>query len=204
VTTRISPYDAWQRLLEGNERFVSGDSRHPNQNASRRSELVHAQNPFAVIFGCADSRLAAEIIFDVGLGDVFVVRTAGHVIDDAVLGSLEYAVSVLRVPLVVVLGHDNCGAVTAAKEAVETGEVPQGHIRDLVERITPSVLGALREDKTDVNDMVVEHAKQTVRRLLDSSRMIYDAVDNCSAAVIGVAYRLEEGRAQLVSTSGVL
>ncbi len=133
-----------------------------------------------------------------------MVRTAGHVIDDAVLGSLEYAIPVLRVPLIVVLGHDNCGAVTAAKDAVETGEVPQGHIRDLVERITPSVLRSMREDKTDVNDMVVEHVKQTVRRLLDSSRMIFDAVDNYSAAVVGVAYRLEEGRAQLVSTSGVL
>lgn len=204
MSNRISPYDAWQRLLEGNERFVSGDSRHPNQSASRRSELVNTQNPFAVIFGCADSRLAAEIIFDVGLGDVFVVRTAGHVIDDAVLGSLEYAVSVLKVPLIVVLGHDNCGAVTAAKDAVETGEVPKGHIRDLVERITPSVLSSLREAKTDVNDMVVAHAKQTARRLLDSSRVISDAVDDYSTAVIGVAYRLEEGRAQLVSTSGVL
>ncbi|MFJ5698943.1 carbonic anhydrase [Arthrobacter sp. NPDC093139] len=202
--SRISPYDAWQRLLEGNERFVSGESKHPNQNASRRSALAHTQNPFAVIFGCADSRLAAEIIFDVGLGDVFVVRTAGHVIDDAVLGSLEYGVSVLKVPLIVVLGHDNCGAVTAAKEAVETGDVPSGHIRDLVERITPSVLRSLREDKTDVNDIVVEHAKQTVHRLLDSSRMIFDAVDNYSTAVIAVAYRLEEGRARLVFTSGVL
>ncbi|MDQ1595063.1 MAG: carbonic anhydrase [Arthrobacter pascens] len=204
VSRRISPYDAWQRLLEGNERFVSGDSLHPNQNASRRSALVNTQDPFAVIFGCADSRLAAEIIFDVGLGDVFVVRTAGHVIDDAVLGSVEYGVSVLKVPLIVVLGHDNCGAVTAAKEAVETGEVPSGHIRDLVERITPSVLSSLREDKTDVNDMVVEHAKQTVRRLLDGSRVIFDAVDDYSTAVIAVAYRLEEGRAQLVSASGVL
>ena len=204
MSSRISTYEAWHRLLDGNERFVAGDSLHPNQNASRRSELVNTQNPFAVIFGCADSRLAAEIIFDVGLGDVFVVRTAGHVIDDAVLGSLEYAVAVLHVPLIVVLGHDNCGAVTAAKEAVETGEVPQGHIRDLVERITPSVLRSLREDKTDVNDMVVEHVKQTVRRLLDSSRVVFDAVDNYSAAVVGLAYRLEEGRAQLVSTSGVL
>lgn len=119
------------------------------------------------------------------------------------LGSLEYAVSVLHVPLIVVLGHDNCGAVTA-KEAVETGEAPQGHIRDLVERITPSVLRSLREDKTDVNDMVVEHVKQTVRRLLDSSRVIFDAVDNYSTVVAGLTYRLEEGRAQLVSTVGVL
>ncbi len=89
VSSRISTYEAWHRLLDGNERFVSGDSLHPNQNASRRSELVNTQNPFAVIFGCADSRLAAEIIFDVGLGDVFVVRTAGHVIDDAILRSKD-------------------------------------------------------------------------------------------------------------------
>ncbi|MEW1822594.1 carbonic anhydrase [Arthrobacter sp. NPDC080031] len=200
----MSTYQAWQRLLDGNDRFVTGDSLHPNQNASRRTELVHTQNPFAVIFGCADSRLAAEIIFDVGLGDVFVVRTAGHVIDDAVLGSLEYAISVLHVPLIVVLGHDNCGAVTAAKDAVETGDAPQGHIRDLVERITPSVLKSMREDKTDLNDMVVEHVKETVRRPMDSSRVIFDAVDNYSTALVGLAYQLEEGRAGLVSTAGVI
>lgn len=204
VTNRISPSEAWQRLLEGNTRFVAGNALHPNQDASRRSALVSTQNPFAVIFGCADSRLAAEIIFDLGLGDVFVVRTAGHVIDDAVLGSLEYGVSVLNVPLIVVLGHDNCGAVTATKNAVETGEMPPGFIRDLVERITPSVLTSLREDKTDVNDMVVEHAKQTAARLLESSQVISAAVDDSSTAVIGVAYRLEEGRAELVSTFGAL
>ncbi|GAC1494855.1 MAG: hypothetical protein NVS2B15_16420 [Pseudarthrobacter sp.] len=86
--------------------------------------MVSTQNPFAVIFGCSDSRLAAEIIFDLGLGDAFVVRTAGHVLDAAVLGSLEYSVSVLNVPLIVVLGHDNCGAVTATKDAVQTGVMP--------------------------------------------------------------------------------
>ena len=204
VSDRISPSEAWQRLCDGNARFVSGGSLHPNQDASRRSALVNSQNPFAVIFGCADSRLAAEIIFDLGLGDVFVVRTAGHVIDDAVLGSLEYSVSVLNVPLIVVLGHDHCGAVTATKNAVETGQMPSGFIRDLVERIIPSVLNSLREDKTDVNDMVVEHVKQTARRLLEGSRVISAAVDDSSVAVIGVAYRLEEGRAQLVSTFGVL
>ncbi|MFF2299685.1 carbonic anhydrase [Arthrobacter sp. NPDC058127] len=204
MTNGISPSEAWQRLLEGNARFITGDSVHPNQDASRRNALVNTQNPFAVIFGCADSRLAAEIIFDLGLGDVFVVRTAGHVIDDAVLGSLEYSVSVLNVPLIVVLGHDNCGAVTATKDAVETGQMPSGFIRDLVERITPSVLTSLREDKADVNDMVVEHAKQTAGRLLESSRVISDAVDDSSTAVIGVAYRLKEGRAQLVSSFGSL
>src|SRR6476469_11058777 len=126
VTNSISPAQAWQRLLEGNDRFVAGDAHHPNQGASRRSELVNTQNPFAVIFGCADSRLAAEIIFDLGLGDAFVVRTAGHVLDDAVLGSLEYSIGVLGVPLIVVMGHDRCGAVTATKTDVETGQMPVG------------------------------------------------------------------------------
>jgi carbonic anhydrase len=201
VTNTISPSEAWHRLREGNARFVSGGALHPNQGASRRSELVNTQNPFAVIFGCSDSRLAAEIIFDLGLGDAFVVRTAGHVLDDAVLGSLEYSVSVLKVPLIVVLGHDSCGAVSATKDAVETGQMPPRFIRDLVERITPSVLTSLREDKTEVNDMVVEHARQTVDRLLESSQVIASAVNDSATAVIAVAYRLEEGRAQLVSES---
>ena len=204
MTTQLTPALAWRRLREGNERFVAGESSHPNQDASRRSSLVENQHPFAVIFGCADSRLAAEIIFDLGLGDAFVVRTAGQVMDDAVLGSLEYSISVLGVPLIVVLGHDSCGAVTATKNAVETGEMPVGFMRSLVERITPSVLTSLRNDQHEVNDMVVENVKQTSQRLVDSSRVISDAVGNGRAAVIGLAYRLAEGRADLVSGIGEL
>ena len=189
-------------MREGNERFVAGESSHPNQDASRRSSLVENQHPFAVIFGCSDSRLAAEIIFDLGLGDAFVVRTAGQVIDDAVLGSLEYSVGVLGVPLIVVLGHDSCGAVSATKTAVETGQMPAGFIRDLVERITPSVLTSIRNDQHEVNDMVVEHVKQTSQRLVDSSRVISTAIENGRAAVIGLSYSLAEGRANVVSGIG--
>ena len=191
-------------MREGNERFVAGQSSHPNQDSSRRSSLVENQHPFAVIFGCSDSRLAAEIIFDVGLGDVFVVRTAGQVIDDAVLGSLEYSVGVLGVPLIAILGHDSCGAVSATKAAVDTGEMPAGFIRDLVERITPSVLTSMRQDKHEVNDMVVEHVKQTSERLVDSSRVISDAIDSGRTAVIGLSYSLAEGRANVVSGIGEL
>ncbi len=167
---------------------------------------LRTRTPFAVIFGCSDSRLAAEIIFDLGLGDAFVVRTAGQVIDDAVLGSLEYSISELRVPLIVILGHDSCGAVKATKAAVETGEMPPpGFIRDLVERITPpSVLTAKRNSQEDVNDMVVEHVKQTAARLADSSRVISDAIDDGRVAVIGLSYKLDEGRAALVSGIGKL
>ena len=202
MPTNLTPALAWERLREGNERFVSGESRHPNQDASRRSSLLEGQNPFAVIFGCADSRLAAEIIFDLGLGDAFVVRTAGQVIDDAVLGSLEYSISELQVPLIAILGHDSCGAVTATKAAVETGDMPPGFIRDLVERITPSVLTAKRNGQEDVNDMVVEHVKQTAERLADSSRVISDAIDEGRVAVIGLSYKLGEGQAALVSAIG--
>jgi carbonic anhydrase len=191
-------------MREGNERFVAGESSHPNQDSSRRSSLVENQHPFAVIFGCSDSRLAAEIIFDVGLGDVFVVRTAGQVIDDAVLGSLEYSVGVLGVPLIAILGHDSCGAVSATKAAVDTGEMPAGFIRDLVERITPSLLTSMRQDKHEVNDMVVEPVKQTSKRLVDSSRVISDAIESGRTAVIGLSYSLAEGRANVVSGIGEL
>lgn len=122
--SRPTPQEAWETLAEGNRRFVAGDPGHPNQNAERRSTLTSGQEPIAVIFGCSDSRLAAEIIFDVGLGDVFVIRTAGQVIDDAVLGSLEYSVDVLKIPLIVVLGHDSCGAVTATVESYISGDMP--------------------------------------------------------------------------------
>ncbi|GAA3065400.1 MULTISPECIES: carbonic anhydrase [Actinomycetes] len=197
-----SPAEVWERLQAGNARFVSGEVAHPNQNAARRSSLTDGQHPMAVIFGCSDSRLAAEIIFDVGLGDVFVVRTAGQVIDDAVLGSLEYSVDVLEVPLIVVLGHDSCGAVTAAMESAASATTPTGFVRSLVERITPSVLAAQRQGLTTVNETVEEHVKQTVSRITEHSRAIYEAVQDGRTAVIGVTYRLAEGRADLVSTTG--
>lgn len=199
VSVEITPQQAWQRLADGNERFVEGTSSHPNQDSQRRAALVNTQHPFAVIFGCSDSRLAAEIIFDVGLGDVFVVRTAGQVIDDAVLGSLEYSIDQLSVPLIVILGHDSCGAVTATRDSVETGTMPAGFVRDLVERITPSVLTSRRNGVDDVNGMVEEHVKQTAGRLVESSRVIGAAVEAGKADVVGVTYRLADGRAEVVS-----
>ncbi|GGC92591.1 carbonic anhydrase [Tersicoccus solisilvae] len=197
----VSPAEAWQRLADGNRRFVAGRSNHPNQDAARRTALVNAQHPFAVIFGCSDSRLAAEIIFDVGLGDVFVIRTAGQVIDDAVLGSLEYSIAVLGVPLIVILGHDSCGAVTATRDAVDSGQMPAGFIRDLVERITPSVLTAKREGHDDLTAMIDEHVRQTAARLEDNSRVIAEAVADGRTAVVGVSYRLDDGTGTVVSTT---
>ncbi|MEX5294589.1 carbonic anhydrase [Kocuria sp. CPCC 205268] len=201
-TSPRTPAAAWQRLREGNARFVSGESLHPNQDASRRQSVAGGQNPFAVIFGCSDSRLAAEIIFDLGLGDAFVVRTAGQVIDDAVLGSIEYSVANLGTPLIMVLGHDSCGAVTAAHDVAGSGQMPRGFQRDLIERIMPSVLETQRSGHQDVNAAVVEHTKQTASRLMEQSRVIADAVSNGDVAVVGVFYHLEDGEAELVHGHG--
>src|SRR5262245_11271859 len=126
-----NPVTAWKALKEGNERFVAGKPEHPSQSIEHRASLAEAQKPTAVVFGCADSRVAAEIIFDQGLGDMFVVRTAGHVIDSAVLGSIEYGVTVLNVPLIVVLGHDSCGAVKATLSAIGDGAGAGGYVCDL-------------------------------------------------------------------------
>ena len=137
-----TPGTAWKALKEGNERFVAG-RRTSQQSIERRASLAAAQTPNAVVFGCADSRVAAEIIFDQGLGDMTVVRTAGHVMGSAVLGTIEYAVTILNVPLIVVLGHDSCGAVKATLSALDDGVVPGGYVRDIVERVTPSILWAV-------------------------------------------------------------
>ena len=175
-----SPVTAWKALKEGNERFVAGQPEHPSQSIEHRASLAEGQRPTAVVFGCADSRVAAEIIFDQGLGDMFVVRTAGHVIDSAVLGSIEYAVAVLNVPLIVVLGHDSCGAVKATLAALDDGVVPGGYVRDLVERVTPSILLGRRDGLTRVDEFearhVIETGTQLMARSTRSSRAGRDAV----------------------------
>lgn len=199
----LTPREAFDLLLEGNQRFVGGSSEHPNQDAARRTELVPVQNPFAVLFGCSDSRLAAEIIFDRGLGDLFVVRTAGHVQGPEVLGSIEYGVSVLGTPLVVVLGHDACGAVAATRSAVEDGKAAGGYVRDVIERVAPSVLAARSAGFTEDSDFIDEHIRHTVDLLLDRSRALAQAVDAGRVAVVGLSYRLVDGTARLVTARGL-
>lgn len=198
----LTPQQAWEKLRAGNARFVEGHSEHPNQNVSRRESLTQSQHPFTTIFGCSDSRLAAEIIFDLGLGDAFVVRTAGQVVADAVLGTLEYSVEVLKVPLIVILGHDSCGAVTATKEAVDSGNLPAGFQRSLIERITPAVLDGHRTGRDSVNEMVIENVRIVAERILDQSRSIAAAVSRGDVAIVGLFYHLGHGKAELVYGHG--
>ncbi|WP_327033091.1 carbonic anhydrase [Micromonospora ureilytica] len=203
ITDRASvlsePTLAYAELVAGNRRFVSGAPRHPNQDAGRRAAVADGQHPFAVVVGCSDSRLAAEIIFDRGLGDLFVVRTAGHTAGPEVLGSVEYAVTVLGTPLVVVLGHDSCGAVQAARESAATGTAPSGHLRAVVDAVLPSLRRAEAEGVDDIDGIVDIHIAQTVETLLGQSPVLAEEVARGRCAVVGVSYRLAAGAVRPVA-----
>lgn len=199
---RPTPAKAWDEMLRGNARFVGGEPRHPRQDVERRHETAGSQTPRAALFGCSDSRLAAEIIFDKGLGDLFVVRNAGQVISESVVGSLEYAVAVLDVPLIVVLGHDACGAVAAAIDSTRT-DAPAlpPHVWKQIAPIVPAARKIIRETPEATPDTVSpeavgrEHLRGTVADLLHSSELISDAVAAGTLAVVAVNYRLSEGAA---------
>lgn len=202
-TAARTPAEAWAQMHRGNRRFVDGEPRHPRQDVERRETLASTQAPHAALFGCSDSRLAAEIIFDKGLGDLFVVRNAGQIISDSVIGSLEYAVAVLHVPLIVVLGHDECGAVRAAidSQGADAPLLPP-HIFRLIEKIIPAVTrvslantAAGRPVAPDSTEVGREHLRDTVAELLETSEMISDAIAEGTLAIVGANYRLLEGTA---------
>jgi carbonic anhydrase len=196
-----TPAQVWADMLRGNERFVAGEPLHPRQDVERREELAAAQAPSAVLFGCSDSRLAAEIIFDKGLGDLFVVRNAGQVISDSVIGSLEYAVAVLNVPLLIVLGHDECGAVRAAIDSTQPDAAPlPPHIAHLIAPIAPAVQrvvaaeGLSEGERPDASEVGREHLRDTVAELLERSELISAAIAAGTLGVVGANYRLAEGQ----------
>lgn len=206
MPTTLSPAQAFAHLKAGNTRFVTNVMEHPSQGFDRREELQVAQHPVATFFGCSDSRVAAEIIFDQGLGDLFVVRTAGHVVDTTVIGSIEYAVEVLKTPLIVVLGHDKCGAVHAAAEALATGVQPNGFVRAITDRIIPSIVTMTAQpgsiDTFDENTLRTEHVKHTVSMLHSYSALVAAAVAEGRCAIIGLEYDLADGQAHLISSIG--
>lgn len=199
------PGSAWQQLVAGNERFIRGEPQHPRQDAERRAAVSGSQHPKVAIFGCSDSRLSAEIIFDIGLGDAFVVRNAGQVISDSVVGSLEYAVSVLGVHLILVLGHDSCGAVNAAIASVGPDATPlPPHIAELIAPIVPAVHRVSKSqpgqpidpNQLDAGKVGQEHLRDTIAELLDRSELISAAIAEGELAIVGANYRLAEGRAE--------
>lgn len=177
-------------LLEGNLRFAAGQPQNPHQDDARRKEVLGGQTPFAVILTCSDSRVPPEIIFDQGVGDLFVVRTAGNVVDDIALGSIEYAVEHLNAPLIVVLGHQKCGAVSAA---VQGGEIP-GHIADIVREIEPAIAAA-RDLPGDLADNTVKtNVAQMVEKLKTSAPILKEFFEADKIQVVGMRYELTTGK----------
>lgn len=206
ASPRVTPQQAWDSLSEGNERFITGDPQHPNQNVDRRNELVNTQAPDVALFGCSDSRLAAEIIFDCGLGDLFIARNMGHVVAESITASMEYAVQYLGSSLIVILAHDSCGAVAAAIE--QSGRSPSevtGSVGNTLAPLLPAVqqywLQERREtpyidaELVDADEIGRIHLRTTVNQLLNASQTIRDAVDCGEVAIVGCQYRLVEGRA---------
>ncbi|WP_028476312.1 carbonic anhydrase [Nocardia sp. CNY236] len=198
----LDPINAWKSLRDGNERFVAGAMLHPGQGAADRAALVGGQHPHAIVLGCSDSRAAAELIFDQGLGDIFVVRTAGHVVDNSVVGSIEYGVQVLRAPLVVVLGHESCGAVKATIAALDGGGVPGGFIRSVVERVTPSILTGRQDGLSTVDELTARHVEETSRLLMDRSTALAQRIEAGECAIVCATYGLGDGRVQVHRTIG--
>lgn len=185
-------HQAQRRLEAGNGRFVSGRTAGPRRSSFRRRAVALGQRPVAVIVGCADSRVPPEILFDEGLGDLFVVRTAGHVLDDAAIGSVEYAVEHLGVPLIVVLGHEKCGAVAAT---LEGGEV-HGHLGTIVGAIRPAVEETAGGSGDRLDASVRAHVRRTVRRLEEAAPILARRNAEGNVRILGARYDLDDGRVE--------
>jgi carbonic anhydrase len=188
----ISPDEAFERLKKGNRRYVEGVMKRHDFMAEREA-LAGGQNPYAGILSCADSRIAPEYAFDTGRGDLFVVRVAGNFADVNGIASFEYAVKFLGVPLLVVLGHEKCGAVDAAIKAVKDGAQLPGHLPDLVEHIRPAVQAALPEPGLLLDNAIRENVLLNVENLKSATPVISDYVSSGKVRVVGGVYQLEDG-----------
>lgn len=198
-----TPAAAWQAMLAGNQRFVTDSPLHLRQDFGLRKELAKEQKPFAALFGCSDSRLSAEIIFDVSLGDLFVVRNAGQVIAETILGSLEYSVEVLGVPLILILGHDECGAIRTTMNSVEGQALPEGEfIHNLVQRISPTVEAANANGLHQIDQITDLHVRDTINELIARSTLIASRIESGKLAVVGANYKLTLGEIQEIVTIG--
>ena len=186
----VAPAEAIAKLKEGNARNTSGNMQHPGQTTERRAELTKSQHPFAIILSCSDSRVPPEIVFDQGLGDLFIVRVAGNVLNDEGLGSIEYGVEILGARLIVVLGHQSCGAVDAAMKTVAAKGKAPGHIKSLVTAIKPVVDST---PKGDLDTMIKANVKHVVDALRSSTPILKARVESGDVQVMGGYYTLDTG-----------
>ncbi len=190
--------EALAQLKTGNLRFQKGQLTHPNETLKRRRDVALKQAPFATVLACADSRESPELIFDQGLGDLFVARTAGHVLDNAVVGTLEFAVAELQVPLLVVMGHQRCGAIKATLQAVATSKIAPGSLETLVDGVRPAVLLAQGEGDERFTSVVKANVRITIERL-QNSRLLAQAVTAGQLQIVGAYYQLDTGVVEFLS-----
>ena len=201
----ITSNEALHKLVQGNQRFLDGKGgRDLNFEHSRRLELVGEQAPFAIVLGCSDSRVPLELIFDQGLGDLFVIRVAGNVVSPSQIGSVEFAAGKFGTPLVVVMGHTQCGAVAATVEhLVAGGEVPTPHLGFIVEKIKPAV-EAVRSSNPGLGpeDLIAEstreNVRQTVAALASGSELLKSRLEKGVLNIVGAEYSLETGRVEFL------
>ena len=190
---------ALHELLSGNKRYVAGHMLHPRQGVQRRAQVAPRQQPVAAILSCADSRVPPEIVFDQGLGDLFVIRVAGNTADDVALGSLEYAVEHLGVHLVMVLGHERCGAVQAAHDVLTKGEQLSGHIAALVVPIVPAVPAAQTMSGDVVDNAVTANVRMVTAHVRTTAPILSAHVQKGALKVVGARYNLESGAVTLIA-----
>lgn len=198
-----TPQAVWEALREGNERFIANRSERPNQDPEYRSLLSVGQSPRVVIFSCSDSRVPVEMVFDLGLGDAFVIRTAGQIIDSSIIASVEYAIEKFDVNLLVVMGHESCGAVRATMGFAEGGSAPNGFQRTIVERVLMSVTEANKRGLVTREDVERQHITETVYQLMARAPGLGQGLIRQSMGIVGLRYNLSEGRVEPVVLNGV-
>jgi carbonic anhydrase len=194
----LSPDAALDRLTMGNQRYVEGVSRRHDFKHERKA-LMTGQNPYAGVLSCADSRIAPEYAFDTGRGDLFVCRVAGNLINDDVIASFEYAVSVLNTPLIMVLGHQACGAVEAAIKSIKSGTTLPGHLPSLVAALAPAVKAALDQPGDNLDNAIRQNVVLTVDKMRSATPILSRAVEERKVRIVGAVYDLADGRVALVN-----
>ena len=193
----LSPDASLKRLLEGNERYIEGVSKRHDFRHEREA-LAGGQNPYAGILSCADSRIAPEYAFDSGRGDLFVCRVAGNFANDETIASLEYGVAVLGIPLILVLGHDSCGAVDAAMKSVRDDKPLPGHMPSLVTAIAPAVKAVSQQTGDVLGNAIRQNVVDNVAKLKSATPILSAAVEQNKLKVVGGIYRLKDGRVDLI------
>jgi carbonic anhydrase len=190
----VNADEALKRLTEGNKRYVVGKFIRPHQTSVRRAELIDGQHPFAIVLGCSDSRIPVELVFDQGVGDLFVVRVAGNIADDVALGSIEYAAAHLHVPLAVVMGHGSCGAVAATASG---GEL-EGHLPVIATAIRPAVDKVKTQQGDLVNNAARANAVMVAEKLKSSKPVLSELVRSGKLTIVAAFYDIKSGKVEFI------